>query len=88
MTYEIEWTAPALRELRKLDKSLARRVLRAVTELGSNPRAPGVRALAGQPPGTMRLRIGDYRVVYVIQDDLILVTVVRVAHRREVYRDL
>ena len=36
----------------------------------------------------MRLRIGDYRVVYVIQDDLILVTVVRVAHRREVYRDL
>ena len=36
----------------------------------------------------MRLRVGNYRVVYVIQDDLIIIIVVRVAHRREVYRDL
>ena len=88
MRYEIEWTAPALRELRKLDKPLARRILTAVTKLGVHPRPPGVRALTGQPTGTMRLRIGDYRVVYVVQDDLVLVTVVRIAHRREVYRDL
>lgn len=88
MSYEIEWTAPALRELRKLDKPIARRVLTAVTKLGLNPRPPGVRALTGQPPGTMRLRIGNYRVVYVVQDDLVLVTVVRVAHRSEAYRRL
>jgi mRNA interferase RelE/StbE len=88
VSYEIEWTAPALRELRKLDKPIARRVLTAITKLGGDPRPPGVRALTGQPSGTMRLRIGDYRVVYVVQDDLILVTVVRIAHRREVYRDL
>jgi mRNA interferase RelE/StbE len=88
VSYEIEWTGPALRELRKLDKPIARRVLTAVTKLGRDPRPPGVRALMGQPSGTMRLRIGDYRVVYVVRDDLILVTVVRIAHRREVYRDL
>ncbi len=88
MTYDIEWSAPALRELRTLDKSLARRILTAVTTLGSNPRPAGARALTGQPPGTMRLRIGKYRAVYVIQDNLVLVTVVRVGHRREVYRDL
>ena len=88
MSYEIEWTAPALRELRKLDKPLARRVLTAVTKLGLDPRPPGVRALTGHPSGTMRLRVGKYRVVYVLQDDLVVVTVVRVAHRREVYRDL
>jgi mRNA interferase RelE/StbE len=88
VSYEIEWTAPALRELRKLDKPLARRVVTAVTKLGVDPRPLGVRALTGQPHGTMRLRIGDYRVVYVVQDDLVLVTVVRIAHRREVYRDL
>ncbi|MGH3688208.1 MAG: type II toxin-antitoxin system RelE family toxin [Pseudonocardiaceae bacterium] len=41
------------------------------------------RALTGYPPGTMRLRIGDYRVVYVVRDDMVLVTVV---HRREAYR--
>jgi len=88
VSYGIEWSAPALRELRKLDKPLARRILAAVTRLCVDPRPPGVQALMGQPPGTMRLRIGDYRVVYVIWDDLVLVTVVRVAHRREVYRDL
>lgn len=49
---------------------------------------PGTWALTGYPPGTMRLRIGDYRVVYVVRDDVVLVTVVRVAHRREAYRDL
>ncbi|MDQ3763868.1 MAG: type II toxin-antitoxin system RelE/ParE family toxin [Actinomycetota bacterium] len=88
MSYEIEWSAPALRELRKLDKPLARRILTAVTKLGVDPRPPGVRVLTGQPQGTMRLRVGDYRVVYVVQDHLVLVTVVRIAHRREVYRDL
>ncbi|MGH3523833.1 MAG: type II toxin-antitoxin system RelE family toxin [Mycobacterium sp.] len=88
MTYGIEWTGPALRELRKLDKPVARRVLAAVTKLGSNPRRPGTRALTGYPQGTMRLRIGNYRVIYVVRDDVVLVTVVRVAHRREAYRDL
>jgi mRNA interferase RelE/StbE len=88
VSYEIEWTGPALRELRKLDKPVARRVLTAVTRLGVDPRPPGTRALTGYPQGTMRLRIGDYRVVYVIRDELVQVTVVRVAHRREAYRDL
>ncbi|HEX6403034.1 MAG TPA: type II toxin-antitoxin system RelE/ParE family toxin [Pseudonocardiaceae bacterium] len=88
MSYEIEWSAPALRELRKLDKPVARRIVTAVTKLGLDPRPPGVKASTGQPAGTMRLRVGNYRVVYVIQDDLIIITVVRVAHRQEVYRDL
>ena len=85
MSYEIEWVAPALRELRKLDRKTARRVLRAVTGLAADPRPAGVRALSGQPAGTMRLRVGDYRVVYVIEDEAIRILVVRVAHRREVY---
>ncbi|MGH3855735.1 MAG: type II toxin-antitoxin system RelE family toxin [Pseudonocardiaceae bacterium] len=63
-------------------------MLAAVTKLGVDPRPPGVRALTGKPAGTMRLRIGDYRVAYVTKDDLVLVAVVRVAHRREVYRYL
>lgn len=88
MTYQIEWTTAALREVRKLDKQAARRVLVAVTKLADNPRPAGARALAGQPQGVMRIRVGDHRVVYHVEDDLIVVTVVRVAHRREVYRDL
>ena len=88
MSYEIEWAAPALRELRKLDKQTARRVLRAVTGLATDPRPARVRALSAQPAGTMRLRVGDFRVVYVIDDEEIRILVVRVAHRRGVYRGL
>jgi mRNA interferase RelE/StbE len=63
-------------------------VLRAVSKLATDPRPAGVRAMTGQPTGTMRLRVGNYRVVYVIEDQRVHVVVVRVAHRREVYRDL
>lgn len=88
MKYGIEWTAPALRELRKLDKPAARRILTAVTRLATEPRPRGVRQLTGHPAGTSRIRVGDYRVVYFVADDILVVTVVRLAHRREVYRDL
>lgn len=88
MTYKIEWAASAARELRKLDKPVARRIAVAVSALSDDPRPSGVKALAGQPPGVMRIRVGDYRVVYVVEDAHVLVTVVRVAHRREVYRRL
>lgn len=88
MSYEIEWTASALRELRKLDKQTGRKIALAVTALGIDPRPPGCRALTGRPAGVMRIRIGDHRVVYQVEDTKVLVTVVRVAHRREVYRNL
>ena len=88
MEYRIEWTAPALRELRKLDKLTARRILVAVTKLRSEPRPAGSRSLTGYPTGTARIRVGDYRVVYVIDGNVFVITVVRVAHRREAYRNL
>ena len=86
MSYGIEWAASALRELRKLDKQVGRRIALAVTALGTDPRPPGCRALTGRPAGVMRIRVGDHRVVYRVEDAKVLVTVVRVAHRREAYR--
>lgn len=88
MSYRIEWTAPAARELRKLDRPVQRRIVRAVTALGTDPRPSGSKALVGQPAGVMRIRVGDYRVVYEVEDERVIVTVVRVAHRREVYRNI
>jgi len=88
MSYRIEWTAPAERELRKIDRPVARRVLMAVSKLASDPRPRGARSLAGHPSGTTRIRIGEYRVGYVIDDGAVVITVVRVAHRREVYHSL
>ncbi|MGH3466290.1 MAG: type II toxin-antitoxin system RelE family toxin [Thermocrispum sp.] len=88
MTYKIEWAASAARELRQLDKPVARRIAVAVTALSHDPRPRGAKVLIGQPSGVMRIRVGDYRVVYVIEDAHVLITVVRVAHRRGVYRRL
>jgi mRNA interferase RelE/StbE len=88
MHYEIEWAGGALRELRKLDRLTARRVLRAISGVATDPRPAEVRPLSGQPTGTMRLRVGDHRVVYLVDDGLVRILVVRVAHRREVYRRL
>lgn len=87
MPYQIEWTNPADRQLRKLDDQIGRRIAIAVSKLARDPRPPAATPLLGQPGGTMRLRVGDYRVVYVIEDDRLVVLVVRLGHRREVYRD-
>lgn len=88
MPYEIEWSGSADRQLRKLDDHIGRRIAVAVSKLARDPRPAAATPLVGQPAGTMRLRVGDYRVVYVVEDEQIRVVVVRVAHRRQVYRDL
>ncbi|ETA03046.1 hypothetical protein CcI156_02965 [Frankia sp. CcI156] len=88
MAHTVEWATAALRELRKLDASAARRILIAVTRLAAEPRPSGARALTGQPTGILRIRVGEYRVIYQVDHTRVLVTIVHVAHRREVYRHL
>ena len=88
MRYRIEWTSPADRQLRKLDDHIGKRIVVAVSKLATDPRPAAATPLVGQPTATMRLRVGDYRVVYAIEDDALIILVVRVGHRREVYRRL
>ena len=83
--YSIEVRPAALKSLRKLDPPTARRVLGAIERLADDPRPAGVKALAGSP-GLLRLRVGDYRVVYRVEDGRLLIVVVHLVHRREVYR--
>lgn len=85
--YRVEYDPKALKGLTKLDKPVTRRIVRAIDELGSEPRPPGCRALTGYP-GLWRIRIGDYRVVYAIKDTDLIVLALRVAHRGIVYRRL
>ncbi|WP_380166885.1 type II toxin-antitoxin system RelE/ParE family toxin [Jannaschia sp. R86511] len=85
MAYRIELTPSAARELRKLDPSARRRVQAVVELLANDPRPPSATRLVGGA-GEWRVRTGDYRVVYAIEDDILLVLVVRVGHRRDVYR--
>lgn len=85
--YRVEFTAAAAKEVRKLDPQVRRRILAGISELERDPRPHGVRKLAGYE-NAWRVRVGDYRVLYEISDEQVLVTVVRVAHRRDVYGDL
>lgn len=81
--YRIELRPAAVRALRKLDSQVRRRVQGAIALLAQDPRPPGARALQGRPG--LRVRVGDYRIIYTVQDDVLLVVVVRLGHRRDVY---
>jgi mRNA interferase RelE/StbE len=85
--YRIEITREALRTLTKLDKPVRRRVQAAIDGLSEQPRPPGVLALQGLRRA-YRLRVGDYRVIYTVDDGRLTVLVVDLGHRREIYRDL
>jgi mRNA interferase RelE/StbE len=81
--YRIELRPAAVRALRKLDPQVRRRVQGAIALLAQDPRPPSARALQGRPG--LRVRVGDYRIIYTVEDDVLLVVVVRLGHRRDVY---
>jgi mRNA interferase RelE/StbE len=85
MGHSIEFKPNARAQLRAFDAALRRRIMQAVRKLSGNPRPSGCKKLKGMD--AYRIRVGDYRVVYEIHDDVLVVLVVRVAHRREVYQD-
>jgi mRNA interferase RelE/StbE len=81
--YKIELRPAAVRALGKLDPQVARRVHAAIALLAEDPRPPASRPLRGRP--AWRVRVGDYRLIYTIEDDVLLVVVVALGHRRDVY---
>jgi mRNA interferase RelE/StbE len=84
-SYRVEFTTAAAKEIRKLDLGIRRRILAGIAELEQDPRPAGCKKLAGESDA-WRIRVGDYRVLYEVIDDVLVVTVVRVAHRREVHQ--
>ena len=88
MAWRIEFEESAKKELAKLDRQEARRIVRFLREQiepAEDPRRVG-KPLKGTLAGLWRYRVGNYRIVARIQDDRLLVLVVRIGHRREVYR--
>ena len=81
--YKIELRPAAARALRKLDPQVARRIRAAIALLAEDPRPPASRPLRGRP--AWRVRVGDYRIIYTIEDDVLLVVVVTLGHRRDIY---
>lgn len=85
MEYRIEFVPSALRELVKVPPDPRRRLVRVIERLRSEPRPPAARSLRGDRSG-LRVRVGDYRILYEVDDTARLVTIGRVAHRGKVYR--
>lgn len=85
MTYRITLAPAAARQLRKLEPPVRRRIQAALELLAVDPRPPAATQLVGGA-GEWRVRTGDYRIVYDIEDEQLLVLVLRVGHRREIYR--
>lgn len=86
MAFLVLLTPAAERERRKLPHDVKPRVNQALLSLETDPRPAGVTKMSGAHD-RWRVRVGDYRVIYAIDDHAQRVTVFRIAHRREVYRD-
>jgi mRNA interferase RelE/StbE len=83
--YRIELRPAAVRALRKLDPAVRMRIQGAIALLAEDPRPPAARALHGR--AGLRVRVGDYRIIYTVEDDVLLIVVVTLGHRREIYRE-
>ncbi|MEA5600124.1 type II toxin-antitoxin system RelE/ParE family toxin [Nostoc sp. UHCC 0252] len=86
MTYQIELSNKAAKQLKKLSADIRDKINEKILELADNPRPSGVVKLENTG-NKYRIRVGNYRILYEIQDDVLIVKVVRVGHRRDVYRD-
>ena len=87
VSYSIEWKSSAKKELRRLPKKAINNIITAVGKLPNNPQPAGSRKIIGTEH-TYRQRIGDYRIVYSIESNRLVIEVVRVGHRKDVYRNI
>ncbi len=83
--YRVEFASRAQRMFRNLPADVQRRLDPAIQALSQNPRPSGCKKLSGEE-SVWRIRVGDYRIIYQIRDNELLVLVVKVGHRREIYR--
>lgn len=75
----------ALRALKRIDRQDQARIRGAIALLAADPRPPGATALKGRTG--FRVRVGNFRIIYTIEDDKLLIVVVKLGHRREIYRN-
>lgn len=82
--YNIEISPTALKFIERLEKNIADRIIRSVDSLKADPFVG--KKLLGELAGFRSLRVGQYRIIYIIIEKKVLIQVVKIAHRREVYR--
>jgi len=83
VSYEVHIVHSAEKELDRLPAAIHARLIKRILSLEDNPRPRGIKKLSGREE--YRLRVGDYRILYIIDDRNHIVTIVAIGHRREVY---
>lgn len=83
--YTVRFKKSAEKELERLPTQIIRRISRAIDALTENPRPAGSKKLEGQKESLWRIRIGDYRVIYLVEDVIKIVEIRRIGHRKDVY---
>jgi mRNA interferase RelE/StbE len=86
MNYKIIYASTAEKELNKLSESDFKKIQRAINSLSENPFPPGHIKLEGTKEKLYRIRKGDYRVIYTVEKDIITITILKIGHRKDVYR--
>lgn len=86
MSYTVEISKRASKQLKKLSPEVQERIQIKIDALALEPRPDGVKKLKGRENG-YRIRVGDYRILYDVYDDVLLITVVEIGHRSSVYKD-
>lgn len=84
-SYKIKWKQSAKKELKKLDKQIIPIILQAIENLVYNPYPSGSKKLIGSD-AVYRIRVGNYRIIYSIRSTILTIEIVKVGHRREIYR--
>jgi mRNA interferase RelE/StbE len=82
--YRIAFKRSVIKDLRQIPNQDVQRILKRIDDLADEPRGSGAEKLTGEE--VFRVRQGNYRILYTVEDDVVTVTIVRVGHRRDVYR--
>ena len=85
MRFQIIWSDSAAKELKKLDRTISKRIFNKVSQLSENPYHFDVIKMVGET--YFRLRVGDYRVVFDIQNSMLRILIIKVGHRKNIYKN-
>lgn len=86
--YKIIFDNSAEKDLDNLTKQVIGKVVRVINKLANNPRPPGVKKLKVADENLYRVRSGDYRIVYAVAEEIKIINIRRIRHRKDVYRNL
>ena len=86
-SYQIKWKNSAKKELKSLAKEMIPKIIKTVESLAENPYPTGIKKMVGSN-NTYRIRVGEYRIIYNIESNLLIIEIIKIGHRQGVYKKI